>query len=59
MDVSQGNGSRERERFARFRRFRDVPLSNLYVSVLDKLGVPLEQGGFGDSTGQLTALSEI
>ena len=35
----------------------DTPLTNLYVSVLDKLGVPVEQ--FGDSTGKLPYLSEI
>ena len=35
----------------------DTPLTNLYVSVLDKLGVPV--GQFGDSTGKLPYLSEI
>ena len=35
----------------------DTPVSNLYVSVLDKLGVPVET--FGDSTGQLQYLSDI
>ena len=35
----------------------DTPLTNLYVSVLGKLGVPVEQ--FGDSTGKLPYLSEI
>ena len=35
----------------------DTPLTNLYVSVLGKLGVPVEQ--FGDSTGRLPYLSEI
>ena len=35
----------------------DTPLSNLYVALLDKLGLPVEQ--FGDSTGQLEYLSDI
>ena len=35
----------------------DTPLANLFVSLLDKLDVPVEQ--FGDSTGQLPYLSEI
>ena len=35
----------------------DTPLTNLYVSVLGKLGVPVEQ--FGDSTGKLPYLSDI
>jgi len=35
----------------------DTPLSNLYVALLDKLGLPIDQ--FGDSTGQLDYLSDI
>ena len=35
----------------------DTPLSNLYVALLDKLGLPLDQ--FGDSSGQLDYLSDI
>jgi hypothetical protein len=35
----------------------ETPLTNLYVTMLDKLGVPIDR--FGDSTGQLTELSEI
>ena len=35
----------------------ETPLANLYVTMLDKLGVPVEQ--FGDSTGRLTQLSEL
>ena len=34
---------------------KDTPLTNLYVALLDKLGVPLEK--FGDSTGELEPLS--
>jgi hypothetical protein len=35
----------------------DTALTNLYVSVLDKLGIPVDN--FGDSTGRLEGLSEI
>ena len=35
----------------------DTPVTNLYVSLLDKLGVPVEK--FGDSTGSLKYLSDI
>ena len=33
------------------------PISNLYLSVLDKMNVPVER--FGDSTGRLTLLSDL
>ncbi|WP_162672561.1 hypothetical protein [Gemmata massiliana] len=35
---------------------RETPLTNLYVSVLDRLGAPVES--FGDSTGRLRELEE-
>ena len=35
----------------------ETPLTNLYLTMLDKLGVPVDQ--FGDSTGRLEQLSEI
>lgn len=35
----------------------DPPLTNLYLSVLDKLGMPLEK--FGDSTGRIEYLTEV
>ena len=35
----------------------ETPLANLHMSVLDKLGLPLET--FGDSTGTLQYLSEV
>lgn len=35
----------------------DTPLANLYVSLLDKLGLPMDQ--FGDSTGKLDYLTGI
>ena len=34
---------------------KGTPLANLHVTLLDKLGVPIEK--FGDSTGKLTALA--
>lgn len=36
---------------------QDTPLANLHVSVLDKLGIPVDS--FGDSTGQLQHLSDL
>jgi len=36
---------------------KDTPMTNLLVSMLDKVGLPAEQ--FGDSTGQLTALADV
>ena len=36
---------------------KETPLTNLFMSVLDKAGVPVEK--FGDSTGQLQSLSEV
>ena len=35
----------------------DTPLTNLYATVLDKLGVPVDQ--VGDSTGRLAGLSDV
>ena len=50
-----GGGTLQGGRHLRYAN--DTPLTNLYVSVLGKLGVPVEQ--FGDSTGKLPYLSEI
>ncbi len=36
---------------------RETPLSNLYMAVLDKLGLPVES--FGDASGLLGYLSEV
>jgi hypothetical protein len=36
---------------------KDTPVTNLFLNMLDKLGVPAEQ--FGDSTGRLPYLSDI
>ena len=39
-------------------RFADeTPLTNLYLTVLNQLGVPVEQ--IGDSNGQMRELSEV
>ena len=35
----------------------DTPLTNLYLAVLDKLGLPVEQ--FGDSTGRIEQLTDV
>ena len=34
---------------------KETPLSNLWLTVMDRMGVPTEQ--FGDSTGHLEGLS--
>ena len=40
------------------RRYTDeTPLANLQLTLLDKLGLPVER--FGDSTGQLNLLSDL
>ena len=36
---------------------KDTPMANLFVSMLDKVGLPAEQ--FGDSTGRLIELTDI
>ena len=35
----------------------ETPLTNLQLTLLDKIGVPTEQ--LGDSTGQLTHLADV
>ena len=35
----------------------DTPVTNLFLTILDRLGVPMES--FGDSTGQIKQLSEV
>jgi len=37
--------------------YGDTPLANLQLTLLDKLGLPVER--FGDSTGQLNLLSDL
>ena len=38
-------------------RFKEDPLANLHVTVLEKMGIPAER--LGDSTGKLEILSEV
>jgi hypothetical protein len=53
--VGGGAGTLKGGRHVRYGN--DMPLANLYVSVLDKLGAPMDQ--FGDSTGKLDYLTGI
>jgi hypothetical protein len=53
--VGGGAGQLKGGRHIRYEK--DAPLTNLYVSVLDKLGIPTEQ--FGDSTGPAQHLSGV
>ena len=53
--VGGGGGTLKGGRHLRYSD--DTPLTNLYVAVLGKLGLPVEQ--FGDSTGKLEYLSDI
>jgi hypothetical protein len=53
--VGGGAGTLQGGRHLRYAN--DTPLSNLYLALLDKLGLPMDQ--FGDSTGQLEYLSDI
>ena len=46
-------GQIKQDRHLRFAQ--DTPMSNLYLTILDNLGIPLEN--FGDSTGKLEPLS--
>jgi len=55
MLVGGGAGQFKGGRHLRYKN--DTPIANLYVSVLDKLGVPTDQ--FGDSTGPLEYLTGI
>jgi hypothetical protein len=36
---------------------KDTPLNNLYLNLLDRAGVPVDN--FGDSTGKLAYLSDV
>ena len=50
-----GSGTLSGGRHVRFQR--GTPLTNLYLTLLNKLGVPAER--IGDSTGQMHELSEV
>ena len=51
--LGKGGGSIKTGRHLEFPR--NTPLSNLYVSLLERMGVPVDS--FGDSTGRLDNLS--
>jgi hypothetical protein len=51
--AGKGGGTLKPGRHVRFSK--DTPLTNLYLAMLDRLGVPLER--FGDSKGKLEGLS--
>ena len=53
--VGGGAGTLKGGRHVRYKD--DTPIANLYVSLLDKLGLPMDQ--FGDSTGQLNYLTDL
>lgn len=50
-----GGGSGQLKGGKHIRYTNDTPISNLYLTLLDKLGLDIEN--FGDSTGKLNALS--
>ena len=51
--AGQGGGSLDTGRHVRYEY--ETPLCNLFVSMLDRVGAPVE--GFGDSTGSLRHLT--
>jgi hypothetical protein len=52
--VGGGGGSLKGGRFV---KYPNVPLANLHITLLDKLGMPMHQ--FADSTGQLNGLASL
>jgi Protein of unknown function (DUF1552) len=55
--VLVGGGAGQIKGGRHVRYAKDTPVANLFLNMLDKLGVPAEQ--FGDSTGRLPHLSDI
>jgi hypothetical protein len=53
--AGRGNGTLRPGRHVRYAD--ETPITNLYLSMLDKMGVPVEQ--IGDSNGRLDGLSEL
>ncbi len=53
--AGRGNGSLHPGRHVRYAD--ETPMANLYMSMLDRMGVPVEQ--IGDSTGRLEGLSDL
>ena len=55
MIVGRGNGMIRGGRHLRFGLEQETPVTNLFLTMLDKLGVPLDN--LGDSTGRIEPLS--
>jgi hypothetical protein len=53
--AGRGNGTLKPGRLVRYPA--ETPITNLYVAMLDRMGVPVES--LGDSTGKLSYLSDI
>jgi len=53
--AGRGNGKLKPGRMVRYPD--ETPITNLYVAMLDRMGVPVE--ALGDSTGQLGYLSDL
>lgn len=53
--VGRGNGTLRPGRHIRYKT--ETPITNLFVSMADRMGIPLES--FGDSNGRLEGLSEL
>jgi hypothetical protein len=53
--AGRGNGTLKPGRMVRYAE--ETPITNLYVAMLDRMGVPVEK--LGDSTGKLDCLSDI
>lgn len=52
--VGRGNGKLKPGRHI---RYAETPMTNLYLTLLDKMGAPIEK--LGDSTGKLAQLSDL
>ena len=57
LPVLLAGGAGGRLKGGRHMRFEGTPIANLYVAMLDKLGVPVER--MGDSTGELRGIWEL
>ena len=55
MLLGGGSGTINGGRHVRYEREKETPVTNLFLDMLDKLGVPLNE--FGDSTYNLNVLS--
>ena len=57
LPILVAGGGAGRLRGGRHLRFSETPLANLHLTLLEKLGAPMET--LGDSTGQLPGLSDV